>query len=358
MLVFRGIADMVKKNLGDTDDAWAAILGHECAHAALRHSVGMLSMAGTLTSGNAFAGGAVDLAQLLNTISRGHEFEADQFGALYAYRAGFDPAVSLKLYEAMKKSTGEIPRGLDHPTYVERQDGLRDYLMELRSKVHGFDLAVKSLKDDDLDAAIGRLEVFLGVYPDSLAARSNLGVALQRKATRGLAPAAELRRVTDVDPVSGAAKIELRSSAKEAPPKLDRHMLEAAAGEYKSALAVDPSYAPALTNLGAALFDLGDKKGARVALDRAVARAPQAPEAWINHATVAESEGKLAEAESDLRRAISLDAASQVAWFDLALVAEKLHRPTDAKAAWDKYLALDGKSAWSDLARTRRKAIP
>ena len=37
-------------------------------------------------------GAESDLYALLMTISRAHEFEADQFGALYAYRAGFNPA--------------------------------------------------------------------------------------------------------------------------------------------------------------------------------------------------------------------------------------------------------------------------
>jgi predicted Zn-dependent protease len=354
ILVFRGLADMVKKELGDRDDAWAAILGHECAHAALRHGVGMMRMASSLTSGTAFEGGAADLAQLMNTISRAHEFEADQFGALYAYRAGFAPGEALRLHDAMLRTSGEIPRGMTHPTHAERQAGLRDYLIELRAKVRGFDLATKSLADGELDAAIVRLEVFLGVFPDSLSARSNLGVALHRKATAALAPSAELRRVTDVDPDSRARKIELRSTMKEEAPKLDRRVLESAVVEYRSALAVDPSYAPALTNLGAALFDLGDKKGARLALDRAVARAPKAAEPWINRATVLEAEGKLGDAQSDLRRALAIDEKNAVAWFDLALVSEKMGRKDEAKAAWDRYLALDGKSGWAEIARTHK----
>ncbi|MEO6954257.1 MAG: M48 family metalloprotease [Polyangia bacterium] len=356
ILVFRGIADLVKKDLGDSDDAWASILGHECAHAALRHGVGMMRMSSSLTTGNAFDAGPIELAQLMNTISRAHEFEADQFGALYAYRAGFQPAESLRLHEAMLRRMGEIPHGLTHPTHAERLEGLRDYLVELRGKVHGFDLALKSLDDNELDAAIVRFEVFLGVFPDSLSARSNLGVALQRKASSGLAPTAELRRVTDVDVVSGARKVELHSTGA-ATPRLDRSLLAAAVAEYRSALAIDPSYAPAFVNLGAALFDLGDKAGARLALDRAIARAPRSPESWINHASVVEAEGKPLDAQADLRRAIALDDKGKVAWFDLALVSERLGRGAEAKTAWDRYLALDGASAWADVAKQRRAAI-
>jgi tetratricopeptide (TPR) repeat protein len=179
-------------------------------------------------------------------------------------------------------------------------------------------------------------------------------VALHRKATAALAPSAELRRVTDVDPDSRARKIELRSTTKTESPKLDRRLLESAVVEYRSALAVDPSYAPALSNLGAALFDLGDRKGARLALDRAVARAPKSTEPWINRATVLEAEGKLGDAQTDLRRALALDEKNAVAWFDLALVSEKLGRKDEAKSAWDRYLALDAKSGWAEIARARR----
>ncbi len=358
ILVFRGLAELVKKELGDRDDAWASILGHECAHAALRHGVGMMRMASSLTGATAFDAGAADLASLMNTISRAHEFEADQFGALYAYRAGYSPGEALHLHEAMLRASGEIPRGMTHPTHAERLAGLRDYLLELRAKVRGFDQAIKAISDGELDAAIVRLEVFLGVFPDSLSARSNLGVALHRKATLGLEPTADLRRVTDVDPDSRARKIELRSSAAKQVPKLDKKLLEAAIVEYRSALAVDPSYAPALVNLGAALFDLGDKKGARLALDRAVARAPRSAEAWINLATVAEMEGRLPEAQAALQRALTVDEKSAIGWFDLALVSEKLGRAPDAKLAWDKFLALDATSGWAKLARDRRAKLP
>ena len=168
ILVFRGLVDMVKSKMGDTDDAYASVLGHECAHAALRHGMGMIQVASSMGEGKAFMGGEGDLYSLLMTISRAHEFEADQFGALYAYRAGFNPAASVTLHEKMLQAMGEIPRGMTHPTHAERIARVRDYLLDLRAKVRGFDLAVKALNGGDYDAAQAKLEVFLGVFPDSL----------------------------------------------------------------------------------------------------------------------------------------------------------------------------------------------
>ena len=86
----------------------------------------------------------------------------------------------MTLHEKMLQAMGEIPRGMTHPTHAERIARVRDYLLDLRAKVRGFDLAVKALNGGDYDAAQASFEVFLGVFPDSLAG------ALQPR--RGAAP--------------------------------------------------------------------------------------------------------------------------------------------------------------------------
>jgi len=354
VLVFRGLIDLVRDKLGDRDDAWAAVLGHECAHAALRHGMGMVQVASSLSSGKALMGQG-ELAGLLNTVSRAHEFEADQFGSLYAYRAGFNPSVMLELQKAMLANSGEIPHGMTHPTHKERIERVQDYLLDVRAKVRGFDLATKALDDGDFDLATQRLEVFLGVFPDSTAARSNLGVALHKKALRALAPATRFRRVTDVDPSARVRKIELRAGAEA--PKVDERLLRAAVVEYESALSVDPGYGRALTNLGAALSDLRDRTRARAVLERAVKALPGSKEAWNNLGTVAAEQSQVARAQEALHRAIELDAKFPDAWFNLALVEEQAGHPKEAVAAWDHYLMLDAKSGWADAARVARAGL-
>jgi predicted Zn-dependent protease len=361
ILVFRGLIDLVNNKMGGTDDAWASVLGHECAHASLRHGMGMIQVASSL-SPKAFEGGAGDLAGLLNTVSRAHEFEADQFGALYAYRAGFNPAESITLHETMLQAMGEIPRGMTHPTHAERIARVRDYLLDLRAKVRGFDLAVNALNNGDYDAAIGRFEVFLGVFPDSTGARSNLGVALHRKALLQLEPSTRFRRATDVDPNSRARKIELRAADVNAAglkqaPKIDERLLREAASEYQAALAIDPAYTRAQVNLGAALDDLKDRKGARAQLEKAVRQAPQSKEAWNNLGAVAAETGDTERALTAFKKAIELDGGYAEAWFNLAMTYEQAAKDKDAAAAWDKYVALDGRSGWTEIARTHRARI-
>jgi len=359
ILVFRGLIDMVKTKMGDTDDAYASVLGHECAHAALRHGMGMIQVASSMGEGKAFVGGESDLYSLLMTISRAHEFEADQFGALYAYRAGFNPAASVTLHEKMLQSMGEIPRGMTHPTHAERIARVRDYLLDLRAKVRGFELAVKALNGGDYDAAQAKLEVFLGVFPDSLAARSNLGVALHRRALSALTPSTRFRRSTDVDPNSRARKIELRAgetnvAGLKAAPKIDERMIKEALGEYQAALTIDPNYLFALVNLGAALDDLKDRKGARQALEKAVRLGPGSKEAWNNLGAIAAEMGDTARALEALAKATALDGAYADAWFNLGMTYEQAGKAKDAAAAWDRYVSIDPKSGWTEIARQHR----
>jgi predicted Zn-dependent protease len=362
VLVFRGLRDLVKQHLGDTDDAWAAILGHECAHAALRHGMGMIQVASSLASGGKALDSMGELAGLLNTVSRAHEFEADQFGTLYAYRAGYNPGATLTLHEKMMVANGDIPRGMTHPTHRERIERTRDYLLDLRGKVRGFDQAVRLLEAGDYDGAAQRLEVFLGVFPDSTSARSNLGVALHRKALTALPPATRFRRATDVDPNSRARRIELRAGVGEVAglkpaAKIDERLLRAAVAEYEGALAVDAGYARALVNLGAALDDLRDKKQARAVLERAVRLAPASKEAWNNLGAVAADMGDGARALEALKKAVDLDGGYGEAWFNLALVYEQAERKREAAQAWDRYLAIDGKSGWAEVARAARAKL-
>jgi tetratricopeptide (TPR) repeat protein len=219
-------------------------------------------------------------------------------------------------------------------------------------------VAVQELGAGDYDAAAQRFEVFLGVYPDSTSARSNLGVALHRKALTVLTPASRFRRSTDVDPNSRARKVELRASDKEVAglkaPKLDERLLREAAGEYEAALSIDPGYIHALVNLGAAFDDLKDKRRSREVLERAVRIAPQSKEAWNNLGAVASENGDTARGFEAFAKALAIDGNYLDALFNLAMTHEQAGKDRDAAQAWDRYLALDAKSGWAEVARTHR----
>ena len=155
ILVFRGLVDMVKNKMGDTDDAYASVLGHECAHAALRHGMGMIQVASSMGARGQGVHGRRERSVLAahDHLARARVRGRSVRRALRLSRRLQSRRESVTLHETMLQAMGEIPRGMTHPTHAERIARVRDYLLDLRAKVRGFDLAVKALGDGDYDAA-------------------------------------------------------------------------------------------------------------------------------------------------------------------------------------------------------------
>ena len=127
MAVYTGIMKVVK-----TEAALAAVMGHEVAHATLRHgmenyarakqqNIASLLLAGVATVGAAalcetdncrqntmlIGGLSAGVVQFVYTkFSRADETAADQEGQLYMARAGYDPSESIKLWDRMNAASG------------------------------------------------------------------------------------------------------------------------------------------------------------------------------------------------------------------------------------------------------------
>lgn len=363
--MFSGMVDLIRTRLGDSDQVYASILAHELAHTALRHGVGMIKMASSQIAANEGDESSSSfqnywaLAKLMGSLSRTHEYEADQYGALYAYRAGYDPTAGILLHRKMLQYRGEIPRGMTHPLHKERIERLSDYLLELRGKVRQFQLGVKALDGKDYDKAVDHFEIFLGIFPESSAGRNNLAVALHRKALLKTPAAPVFRRTTDIDPNARVKNIALQSTSDEdrRKAKIDKRLLKEAVTEYLIVLKRDPSYPQALNNLATALSDLGDLRQSRKLLEKALKVDPKYKEAMNNLAIVMAQQGDYLGASGQLLRATALDAKYAAAHYNLALVLEKLNRNPEAAREWDTYLTLDGKSGWATVAKARRAAL-
>ncbi len=151
MAVYTGILPVL-----ENEGALAAVMGHEVAHATLRHGKEGYARAiktkltGLLVGGAVFVGGQVlckteqckkvttygaaasaIAAEFFNRkFSREDETESDKMGQVYMAKAGYNPTEAPKVWERMKKAGGQAPPEImsTHPASERRQENLTQWL--------------------------------------------------------------------------------------------------------------------------------------------------------------------------------------------------------------------------------------
>ena len=148
---YTGMLKITKNN-----DALAAVMGHEVAHAVAKHSVERMSQAMTLNIGtqvaDIFLGGAISKTRntvgqntgfdifklgIMNPFGRKQETEADYLGLIFASLAGFDIRESVNLWKRMAESNKgkEPPQFLStHPSSLNRIEKLNSWMNEVMIK--------------------------------------------------------------------------------------------------------------------------------------------------------------------------------------------------------------------------------
>lgn len=140
-----------------SDEELAAVIGHEIAHAVLRHGAEQMSRAqmqnlliigagvavGAATEDDETTQMAVGLASLATAgfvqlpHSRKMELEADHVGTIYMAKAGYDPRASVRLWQRMKtlkEGGGQPPTFLStHPSDDKRISRLEERMAEYLS---------------------------------------------------------------------------------------------------------------------------------------------------------------------------------------------------------------------------------
>jgi predicted Zn-dependent protease len=146
MAVYTGLVPVAQNA-----DAMAVVMGHEIAHALLRHGaqrmaqqkVGqMVQMGGAMTGMDAGAQQAVQAAMgygLLLPYARKHETQADEVGLLLAAAACFNPQEAVPLWQRMAEAGGQAPPEFasTHPnpgTRIENLQALMPKALDYRQK--------------------------------------------------------------------------------------------------------------------------------------------------------------------------------------------------------------------------------
>ncbi len=147
MAVYTGLIPVARN-----EDALAVVMGHEIAHALLRHGAQRMSQQ-KLTQLGQMAGAASGMGAqeqqmvmaalgygYLLPYARGHEAQADEVGLMLAAAACFDPRESVPLWERMgQASGGQAPPEFSstHPnpgTRIQNLTALMPKAMEYRQK--------------------------------------------------------------------------------------------------------------------------------------------------------------------------------------------------------------------------------
>jgi len=143
--VYTGIFPIARDEAG-----LAVVLGHEVAHALLRHAGERMSQSEILGAGMAIAGAsrlnpailqALGLGASVGLVlpfSRSQESEADHVGLILMAKAGYDPRVALEVWDRMaREEKGAPPAFLStHPGYETRVQQLRSFMPEALSYYH------------------------------------------------------------------------------------------------------------------------------------------------------------------------------------------------------------------------------
>jgi predicted Zn-dependent protease len=148
IVVYTGIIPVAR-----TEAGLATVMGHEMAHATLRHGSERLlqqKATQTLMTGVQVSVGDMSYEQqravmgalgagaqygLLLPFSRDHESEADAIGLRYMARAGFDPREAIEFWQRMSEATagsgGKPPEFMStHPSDTTRIENLKRLLPE------------------------------------------------------------------------------------------------------------------------------------------------------------------------------------------------------------------------------------
>uniref|UniRef100_A0A7V0Z524 Tetratricopeptide repeat protein n=1 Tax=candidate division WOR-3 bacterium TaxID=2052148 RepID=A0A7V0Z524_UNCW3 len=156
----------------------AGILGHEIAHICLRHSVALMRLESFVKEGRvSIPDDIVEIFEKGYTMQQ--EFEADEYGIIYAMRAGYEFESIMEFYKTIRAHYGETPPGDekydDHPRITERIARLYEVRAALERDYDQWNFGVEALNEGRYNDAISHFKLFTTTFQNSAYGWVNLG---------------------------------------------------------------------------------------------------------------------------------------------------------------------------------------
>jgi tetratricopeptide (TPR) repeat protein len=126
---------------------------------------------------------------------------------------------------------------------------------------------------------------------------------------------------------------------------------------FREAVELDPHFAQAHYNLGAAYQRMDANEKALDEFKEAASLRPKSADYRFAVGGAYFHLGKPDRAVREFRRALEIDPFHRQARYSLAAALEDAGRLDDARAEWRRYLEIDSDSAWADRARARLEAL-
>jgi predicted Zn-dependent protease len=158
----------------------AGILGHEIAHICLRHSVALMRLESFVKEGKVSI--PDDIVEIFEKgYTRQQEFEADEYGVIYAMRAGYEFESIMEFYKTIRAHYGEIPPGDekydDHPRITERIARLYEVRAAIERDYDQWNFGVEALNEGRYNDAISHFKLFTTTFQNSAYGWVNLGTS-------------------------------------------------------------------------------------------------------------------------------------------------------------------------------------